>query len=639
MELIILGTKAAESFKKKINEVNDGIHVTTYSALDIFAQALENREILCDRVIITEEVLISKSVDESAQRMQAIKDFLDKHYMGLELMVVLKHESLLKVCTDICYDTDLSVVFCIGAKLKVTFIIDVATKSIKELRTIYADMLYTEKVDETDTSDGVVAVDDAYNPQYATIDYADSGNESIEETDVDVTDSTVENEYMEMTYDETDIDDATSDEYTEASYDNDLDYTSTEVQFADPYAEMSGDIPEPENNLLTGDTTESNANDYYEEVYFEDNLTEVPVTQDAVEDVDYDMAMDAYNNGDTEETYDTTLNDIDSNDVNDVAETQTRVTAGPEVQQETKQQTVKNTLLSSRLRKEKKNVTLDTKKPKDKNTKQEKQKIVKQATAAGPTMLYAQGTKYAQTIQRQAVSIIVVTGDRRSGVTSTAMMIAEHFAKKVPTLYVDFDVKFRNSIFYLGVDDLSVVDSIKQNGLGVLEPGRNVQTVAFRASTVDFDSIVSMPNYTLTDDQLRQAQLQLYYQRDYNAVVIDCPLSSLYLIEDLLGQATVYLCINGDIASCNSTLQTIDVVNPLTESIVGDTIHELTEKGIAMMSRAKYLLTGTVDVNTFWQNMQYLESLYSMQDETLNWTRLQVAGERSNLDNVIMQMV
>jgi len=264
---------------------------------------------------------------------------------------------------------------------------------------------------------------------------------------------------------------------------------------------------------------------------------------------------------------------------------------------------------------------------------------VQNMQGAASVTAYAQGTKYAQIMNGLTYGFVVVTGDRRAGATTFALQIAAHFAQKVQSLYVDFDIERRGSLFRLSYESLASCGPTIQNGLGALRIGTNVSSVAYRPPNQMFDTLISSPNYEHTDESLHQTVLQLMQQHEYNLVVIDCPITQIRHISDILSMASVFICVNGDINNCSSTLFCLDDLNPMSQIEEAKKAKCLNERDIAMLYRGRYVITGNVTEQQFLENMRYLESLYSLSSQSINWTKLPIAGTSANIGGILQNMV
>lgn len=141
--------------------------------------------------------------------------------------------------------------------------------------------------------------------------------------------------------------------------------------------------------------------------------------------------------------------------------------------------------------------------------------------------------------------IIVVTGDRGTGVTSTAYGIAQALSKKVDVLYFDCDIENHGLLNYIDYSNFKNYENTHMEGVKLCRNSK-----AFDRCVLNWDDNM----YLLTSDfscdasveDLQQtAQIVAERSTDFNAVVVDCPASKLPYIQDLVLQGVGVLCVEG----------------------------------------------------------------------------------------------
>ena len=140
---------------------------------------------------------------------------------------------------------------------------------------------------------------------------------------------------------------------------------------------------------------------------------------------------------------------------------------------------------------------------------------------------------------------VIVTGDRGTGVTSTALAIATELAKKINVLYYDCDIANHGLMNYI---DYEMFGSYEENHMHGVKRAR---------SSMAFDScIVSWTDnlYLLTSDFSCEATKEdlinttnIVAERavDFGVVVVDCPSEYLPCIEDLVLTGQSVICVEG----------------------------------------------------------------------------------------------
>jgi len=244
-------------------------------------------------------------------------------------------------------------------------------------------------------------------------------------------------------------------------------------------------------------------------------------------------------------------------------------------------------------------------------------------------------SKYSNIIKGIMHETIVVTGERRSGVTQTALTFAKMLSRSTPTLYVDLDIQRHGSLYYLGIDDLVDCDQAIQNGLGLVKNGKDIRKYVFHSSVTGFDALVSMPGHAIREKDLQESLSQLAFQvKLYNALVIDCPFENLYLLEELMFNADFFFCVDSDICACSNMLFALDNLNAEKNPQKGLSLKTLT----MLNAHAKYIVKVTEQSNELITNMNYLEQIYGLYDDSINWSRLACAGTMDNLEYILQNI-
>lgn len=148
---------------------------------------------------------------------------------------------------------------------------------------------------------------------------------------------------------------------------------------------------------------------------------------------------------------------------------------------------------------------------------------------------------------------VIVTGDRRSGKTTTAIRLSESIARdKVRTLFVDFDIERQNSLLYLNLPGLVEQPLFVQQGVFLCQNEEDLRKAIWTTADISFSSLVSLPTDDTslagkqTLDNLEKVAEMLAAQDLFQAVVIDCPLEVLPYVTALLDDCLVVNCIDSD---------------------------------------------------------------------------------------------
>lgn len=139
--------------------------------------------------------------------------------------------------------------------------------------------------------------------------------------------------------------------------------------------------------------------------------------------------------------------------------------------------------------------------------------------------------------------VVIVTGDRGTGVTTTALKLAHEFAKHVPVLYFDCDVDNHGLLSYIDYSQFRNYEPIHMQGVKLCRNSK-----AFNNCLVAFDTNIDIltTDYSCdtTDDELEQAQgVVAEKSNEYGVVIVDCPVNKLHCISDLLLTGVTVMCV------------------------------------------------------------------------------------------------
>lgn len=137
LNLIILGAGIANAIQKSIAPSADNVKITVFSSMDEFASAGEIRNIACDRLIFTEEVIIGATTEEKQQYLQNFRVFLDSYYQDITIISVSKNQETLMLCNEIFFEES-NLNICIMGKVKPACMVALAVKQVSELEQMFS---------------------------------------------------------------------------------------------------------------------------------------------------------------------------------------------------------------------------------------------------------------------------------------------------------------------------------------------------------------------------------------------------------------------------------------------------------------------------------------------------------------------
>lgn len=141
---------------------------------------------------------------------------------------------------------------------------------------------------------------------------------------------------------------------------------------------------------------------------------------------------------------------------------------------------------------------------------------------------------------------IVVTGDRGSGVTTTALVIVRELVKQgIKVLYVDLDNENHGVLNYIDVKILYDYGDSVIKGTKLLNKSELLHNAVVKYDdgidiiTSDFSTDVSSEELVSTVDAITGAM------DSYGVVVVDCPIKNLHLVSDMMLLGNTVLCAEG----------------------------------------------------------------------------------------------
>lgn len=139
--------------------------------------------------------------------------------------------------------------------------------------------------------------------------------------------------------------------------------------------------------------------------------------------------------------------------------------------------------------------------------------------------------------------VIIVTGDRGSGITSTAIALAKTMSQRVKVLYVDLDTTNHGLLSYINYDTFRDYQGTPLQGL------KYCKSAKFFANCVvnyehNLDILSSDYDCEVTNEEIEIAQgVVAEICDEYNLIVVDCPADKLSLISDLILLGNTILCV------------------------------------------------------------------------------------------------
>lgn len=147
--------------------------------------------------------------------------------------------------------------------------------------------------------------------------------------------------------------------------------------------------------------------------------------------------------------------------------------------------------------------------------------------------------------QGRLKKVVIVTGDRGTGVTSTALNIAKTLAKKVDVLYFDCDINNHGLLNYIDYAKFKNYEQVHMNGVKMCKSTQVFSNCVISWEenlyllTTDFSCDCS------TEDLERAGEVVAENADEFGVVVVDCPVDKLPYIKDLVLTGLGVVCVEG----------------------------------------------------------------------------------------------
>lgn len=222
---------------------------------------------------------------------------------------------------------------------------------------------------------------------------------------------------------------------------------------------------------------------------------------------------------------------------------------------------------------------------------------------------------------------IVVTGERRSGVTCTAMEVARFFKKKgVNTLFVDLDIKRRSSLLYIGIEEIVRLSDYHQKGISLATNLKTLKNISFPHFEDGYDCLVQMYNNAISEESVRNLQALLSVQSDYGVVVVDCPFENLSLIPSLLQVSEILMCFEATKTGIFNTMLELDSLSMMSP------------ESASLAKRGQYVINKCESLKDFIPLMEFVRSLLDRDDGKPDWTGIRCVGTGGDIGNLLERL-
>lgn len=207
-----------------------------------------------------------------------------------------------------------------------------------------------------------------------------------------------------------------------------------------------------------------------------------------------------------------------------------------------------------------------------------------------------------------AHKLIIVTGDRGVGVTTTAWNLAMHFAQKVPVLYFDCDVENHGLMNYIDYFEFKNYEPSHMNGVKLCRNSQAFSNCVCKWDT-NMDLLTTDFGVEVTDDELTLSQgIVAENLNKYGVVIVDCPVSKLHCIQDLILTGNVVLCVE-------------DSKRGYMNALIGLDSSELPLRyKRSIISKGTLVRTKVNPKNDYKRVMKYINGIVDLED--CNWLEM-----------------
>lgn len=223
--------------------------------------------------------------------------------------------------------------------------------------------------------------------------------------------------------------------------------------------------------------------------------------------------------------------------------------------------------------------------------------------------------------------IVLVTGDRRSGVTSSALYLAEYYASQgKSTLLVDFDKNRNGMLSYLPLYDILQCQEQVYNGLIHVTNVKSLNSMVYHYTPKGYDCLLALYDAEVADENISTVQKILSTQRIYDVIIIDCPIENLYLTDSVICFSDVLICIPSDYPGMVNTIQALSLASNDDTTMT------------YLYSNSRYLVTRGNSQSVFNKNMAAVAELFGLAKSDFDWSKIKVLSSTRNLASKVMEI-
>lgn len=221
--------------------------------------------------------------------------------------------------------------------------------------------------------------------------------------------------------------------------------------------------------------------------------------------------------------------------------------------------------------------------------------------------------------------VLIVTGDRGTGITSTCLSIASFFCKSTSVLYFDCDTHTHGVLSYINYEEFRNFEPTKMSGTKICKSSKVFDNCVCKFDD-NFDILSSDYSVDVAPEELTcTASVVAEKVVDYGLVIVDCPAENLHCISDLLISGNTIVCID---ASKRGFMNMLCALESSTLSLRYKKL--MVNKGIMFLT--KY--NKNIDVKRI---VAYVKSIY--EPEGVDWLAMHSLPFMGKVDLKILDRV
>ncbi|HFL3696581.1 TPA: hypothetical protein ACG3QY_001691 [Clostridioides difficile] len=605
MKIVILGKKTATKLKNVIEKKQDGTSITVYSTINEFVTDYNLRKknaTKIDRFIVLQDTFNEIKEEELDSLLNTFNNYLCKYHPSSKVISLIKNTFILEHITDKLFSPTMLHIH-IEKAINYNDIINIATLNINELSKKYKTTL------DSFSSDKGILEEDVSNPiEEQNPNQIEDNKEQPKKKLFGIFGKNPKNKIntpkvnlflspigqitdfeKTSTQNNVDISNRSSSISSTNEFEQEIISLSDVSNEDDIQIEAIGQtISVPNNNLVEDLIVKAdNLENKFDKSILEDNVQEETIVDNTFHDINENIQIDNVDKA-LEELNEFAINAKNAGDIIDIVINNKSINNASINNTEDNLEEV-DTLsddlgdISSMVEKFE-----EAKKPKVIEKKEIIEKII---------------TVKGKNISSDGIRIIVVTGDRRSYITTTAFKLAKHFSETSQVLYVDFDIKNKGLLSYLDLYDLLYSDPVVQQGIKNLRKSTNLTKLTYKTK-FGFDSLLSTYDVNVTEEDICKVQSILTIQKYYKTLIIDCPIAYIKNLKEILFQSEVLICCDNNDSGRINTLISLSSLN---SSPVASSLY-----------RGKYIISNGTN-SEFAEHMNYLRQIFCLANESVSY--------------------